>query len=1024
MKTNIIGLFIIVFLISSSSLFGQLHINGPGHSSGVHLYDDINEIIAPSNPSGTLIGIVNDGSAEVEYKSGKHIQLKDLFHAGTFSGTGNFHAHIDMEDILTWIEPTPVPFPLAIDKYAKLELGITLPADVNTRVAGFFTDVESPMTSGSYRYEDRATIGLANLNPFDKNDVDVQVKFTNTNSGTEKIVNAFYYNDWDYTTLLDPSDGKGEVTTTIPWRVRFAPPEIGNWKVDVFIKIREENATTHDVLRYFSPNKGDFEFQCNTGGDFMTNKGPISFGQNDKYLTYNDNGEMLFPVGFTVGPNNDYGSISDISPEEHSFMHEYIKRLKEQGGNVLRVYISPNYLYGWKKLGVYDDGSNPEIGGNGALFEIDQLVELAEEQDIYLYFLLQNGSISASEIDKDGNLNTGGEEMYWDKLDPSGGYVNPYREILDDLYGLGEPEQAFEQYIGYFLDEDIRDEHKNRLRYLMSRISYSPHVYALNLHNEIDGFGPGRLRKNAYTVSNPAYDNKCNNYPSTLFNGQTIPEAASEWIDEMSTYLKEEIKVNQMLTVSTGWGACDCHNKAPNIDFIDVHEYGDDRIANLVQRPLEIKSAKTGFFANSCGPIDKPIFMGETGSWENRPIVDRFHPITFHNSLWSTSFMGLFGSGLHFYGAQIVGIPDANPEPNWPYTPFFDPGGHDQHDYSGHFDPLTQFMHTVAFTNNSIDLNNDFETQIFPHSNDYPNYNAGTYSQSSTPGTTNDNPILEAFTLVSGNEAIGWVHNRTAFWGNLENYGNFLNYTGTPNVDFFDTEPGGEFKYKSCISTSPDVEDASYSIIDDSNEPTGEYLGCNDDDTDAIIPITDNTQYFVVKGLDDGFYDVAFYYTLTTSLNVEKVLTRTYVQSLGQSMKVFAPEFSSGNVPYYVSTGRGSGYTIENDHDYAFIIKPTGTIARLGSFNEDKDKETLKETSSQIKVVPNPNKGVFNLYLDDSFEGKVIVEVLNTIGAVIFNKTVYNTKSLKLDIENQPMGIYFLKVTSGNNVKVERIIKN
>ncbi len=86
--------------------------------------------------------------------------------------------------------------------------------------------------------------------------------------------------------------------------------------------------------------------------------------------------------------------------------------------------------------------------------------------------------------------------------------------------------------------------------------------------------------------------------------------------------------------------------------------------------------------------------------------------------------------------------------------------------------------------------------------------------------------------------------------------------------------------------------------------------------------------------------------------------------------------------------------------------------------NEEND-----ETRSKIQISPNPNKGLFNLYLIEGFEGEVEVHIFNSLGAIVYNNTVTEVKNMELNIEDQPQGVYFVKVTSGTNVKVEKIIK-
>jgi hypothetical protein len=70
-----------------------------------------------------------------------------------------------------------------------------------------------------------------------------------------------------------------------------------------------------------------------------------------------------------------------------------------------------------------------------------------------------------------------------------------------------------------------------------------------------------------------------------------------------------------------------------------------------------------------------------------------------------------------------------------------------------------------------------------------------------------------------------------------------------------------------------------------------------------------------------------------------------------------------------------------------------------------------------ILVYPNPNTGVFNI---QGINNPVEVHLLNSTGQII--KTVNSDRDVEINISNFAQGVYYLKIVSENNVKIEKII--
>jgi hypothetical protein len=79
-----------------------------------------------------------------------------------------------------------------------------------------------------------------------------------------------------------------------------------------------------------------------------------------------------------------------------------------------------------------------------------------------------------------------------------------------------------------------------------------------------------------------------------------------------------------------------------------------------------------------------------------------------------------------------------------------------------------------------------------------------------------------------------------------------------------------------------------------------------------------------------------------------------------------------------------------------------------------------------ISIFPNPAQGLFRMTVDDLAPGEVYIEVYNTLGEQIL-KQYHLHKAGRfdyvIDLENQPEGLYFIKLLT-NNRRFSRSVIN
>jgi hypothetical protein len=75
----------------------------------------------------------------------------------------------------------------------------------------------------------------------------------------------------------------------------------------------------------------------------------------------------------------------------------------------------------------------------------------------------------------------------------------------------------------------------------------------------------------------------------------------------------------------------------------------------------------------------------------------------------------------------------------------------------------------------------------------------------------------------------------------------------------------------------------------------------------------------------------------------------------------------------------------------------------------------------QIRIFPNPVSDVININSDKPLTG---IEVLNFVGETIYSGSFPETKKINIRMENNPKGIYLIKLRSGKETVVRKVLKN
>ena len=95
----------------------------------------------------------------------------------------------------------------------------------------------------------------------------------------------------------------------------------------------------------------------------------------------------------------------------------------------------------------------------------------------------------------------------------------------------------------------------------------------------------------------------------------------------------------------------------------------------------------------------------------------------------------------------------------------------------------------------------------------------------------------------------------------------------------------------------------------------------------------------------------------------------------------------------------------------------------FGSVSAIED-QSKSDFSGQVRVSPNPSSGSFDIFLEKNRLPETNLEIFDTQGRLVFAETCVFTNGLvHLNLDDQPAGIYFLKIADGEKMAVARLVK-
>jgi hypothetical protein len=553
--------------------------------------------------------------------------------------TGNYDATYGMD---IKIQPK-ADFDMAVMNYSnlnevmklkKFELGVELPASILEKVNNFVTEANVGEKINPYLEEEIRVVaeftGSISTQWFSQPytyllnisiDGFYAKDFTSEMFSSEPTpANSIYFEDEEYWNL-----GKWtEVPTDYPFRIRFAPPENGDWecliKIYVGSDVYESNVFNFKVIE--------------SGSD-----GYIKAGNNGRFLALG--GKTFIPIGCNISwPETTEAFDPELSqymktmyngtlsPRAENYRQYYVvprvyekykgvmNNLIDNGANNFRTIMYPTGTeIEWEKLGNYTKRLHMAQ-------EMDKILELAEERNAYIHWNLQihysfQNAAAAYGCAWTWNYQTVDGETFC------------YRNLI----GNNDP-------VSFFTHEDSKKFYKQRLRYILARYGYSTNISVFELFSEISNVG-------STIADNSDYYKTGDNYL-----------VYEDWQREMAAYIKTQHNGSIHLVTSSYAGAkviADKTFQSPNMGLStsNIYNFNTPEFSNsfwnneVAEKYLNDDCSDDDIdyqgYNEPCGDSfnPKPLMFSETGPVD---VECTGNYIETNRNMWEGLFSGLAGT--------------------------------------------------------------------------------------------------------------------------------------------------------------------------------------------------------------------------------------------------------------------------------------------------------------------------------------------------------------------------------------------
>lgn len=714
------------------------------------------------------------------------------------------------------------------------------------------------------------------------------------------------------------------------------------------------------------------------------NPGYLEVGSDNRHLRFSTAGHSFFGIGQNIAWCGPYfrGQVAITQPYLYADgildLHDWINSLADNGGNLARFIVTPQF--GEIEWGELGNYSSPNVSEPQTPLSNTGLTQ-AWELDRFVELCEQRNVYLILNLVFQG-------EYREDTPEPFGWQYNPYNQQIP---GITRPTELYG--IPSVRAEAIRHLN-NKHRYYLSRYGYSTSIGVLQMFSEFTNWDYNNLENNAQQR-----------------------EEAFDFLRDIAVSIKQDDNgQNHLLSFSFGsipWSLGPVNDNIfadPLVDVTSMNVYHNERTS--------ARSYFTEFNApfnqSLLSSWDKPALMTEIGLFEagrttnangdDIPLGDpndisSCSDITFHNYMWSTAFSGGYATGLNWW--------------QW-----FNNGYREQN-----YPSIANFFLTIDFETNSYVNPGRWDSGILPNSTD---------------------AMLETVSLRSENNqhAIGWAHNMTYWWGNIDEscpdrYGNVL-----PLADNFDDVDWSDPQATMDFPVIEGLTFGRYNIECYNTRGQGGVIGAptmawTDIFGRLMIPspgmLLGGVADYAVKVDADPLFNLRLSNLITLDtlfICTDSICIQGIVDSL-YSHTWYINDNPYSNVSDPTIHFPTSGY-FDMRHEWADSTGTILTVEQVVNVNNcvsngsRRNLSTLNDAgiaSPDICIGPNPTNWKTTIKAMNGGELLLDVKVFDSNGNEVFRCCDIMSNSFDLFMQNWSTGIYMIVVESTTNRYCKRVIK-
>ena len=309
-------------------------------------------------------------------------------------------------------------------------------------------------------------------------------------------------------------------------------------------------------------------------------RGFVRVSKDDPHYFAHDNGALYFPIGHDV-------------PADIDEALAYFPKMAAHGENCTYFIMYPNRTaIEWDKLGAYD-------------------LKAAAKLDWYLNFAEKHGIYFKLSFDEHCVMR---KSKMWRRNPYSAAHGGPCAGPND-----------------FYLNPAAKDFYKRRLRYIVARWGYSPHIMAWEFFAENDG-ATERDGKEGW------------GYPRKP-GGDKVSAMLVKWLREMSACLRGMDPYDHLITASFGSATSDPNVWAmPEIEYTQIHQYNVGDVAG----------ALSDWCRRLTTAYPKPMMVTEFG-WSTKALDASIDPdgVCLHNGIWASVMSGSAGSAMTWWRRRV-----------------------------------------------------------------------------------------------------------------------------------------------------------------------------------------------------------------------------------------------------------------------------------------------------------------------------------------------------------------------------------